>query len=276
VYYRCSVCELFFPLWYRYYGSLFGSENLFVVTYQGHSPQFRPFDLGSLWQVNRPYSETLRAALISDFVAVLLRTYDIVIRCDVDEILVADPRTYRNLADYVEQIDSTHVTAIGFDLLEDLPDLPLEMEQPIVLAQRKLAMPSSFLHKTSLTTIPLRWAEGFHACSAVPKFSALFNFHLKFTDVSARVSWFRTMLQEALSGSREEEYFRDGEIRLLGHQRWCCSLPTRDDDGEFMSAEPLLEFLKTVQLNQDTNIYQGKMGNADFTRLIPRFFYGVF
>src|SRR5271166_2073990 len=94
-----TSAEFFFPFWHRYYASQFGAANLHVVTYAGMKPLFSRVELGDLWEVSAKYDDTLRVGVIADLISALLRSHDVVLRCDVDEFLVPDPAAYANLAE---------------------------------------------------------------------------------------------------------------------------------------------------------------------------------
>src|ERR1700692_4382329 len=94
--------DFFFPRWRRYYGGLFGYQNLHVLTHTGMKQLFLDAGIGNVWEVNSSYNDMLRANVIADLIAVLLRSYDVVLRCDVDEFLFPDPSRFLDLTDFVE------------------------------------------------------------------------------------------------------------------------------------------------------------------------------
>jgi len=179
--------DFYFPLWYRYYaGQTGGTDNLHVVTFETEVDAFRPFALGSITPLQK-YNNELRAKVINQVVNHLLEDYEVVIRVDTDEFLVPDPALFRSLRDYIDALKLAHVTAYGFNLIPDRNDPPLDIASPILYRQRHLAQPSDALCKTCVTTIPLRWAPGFHFCSEMPSFDSLFLFHTKLADVDIQL-----------------------------------------------------------------------------------------
>src|SRR4051812_14134476 len=104
--------------WHRYYASQFGAENFHVVTCAGLGPAFAGISLGSLEELPSPYDDALRSVHIAARTADLLETHDVVLRCDVEEILVPAPRRHASLPAYVEANALPYVTARGVDLVE--------------------------------------------------------------------------------------------------------------------------------------------------------------
>ncbi len=133
-----SIAEdFFFPLWRRYYGGLFGDAALHVVTYEGGA-RFADPRLGGVLRLPVGYEDGLRAWVISDYVAMLLHANDVVVRVDVDEFLVVDPRAGASLPEFIARSDRPHLTARGFDVVQIMAKPPLQPDRP-VLAQRQFA-----------------------------------------------------------------------------------------------------------------------------------------
>ena len=251
----------FFPRWQRYYGGLFGPENLHVITYAGMKPLFHDVQVGNIWEVNSPYDDKLRVDLIADFTAVLLNSYDVVLRCDVDEFLFPDPAKFLNLADFVEQNKHPYVTARGVDVIELEDDLPLDSGARVLGNQRHYGLRSAALNKTCLTTVPLRWAAGFHGANVPPHFSCLYNFHLKWADIKARIAWNEKMLMGLTPGTSEHTYFAVGAEHLLSVAQF---FSNKAKLGEEAENEFDQRFLDSVSIHQESQIYQGEFITQDF------------
>jgi hypothetical protein len=157
-----------FHVWYNYYSSLFGAEHVYVVTYKGLSRKFGNLELGGLWEIPEDYNDPVRCRVISSLVSALLQSYDYIIRCDIDEILVPDPRHVPDLATFVETLDRPYVTGRGLEVMEGYDDPPLRPGIRILVEQRKIAFRSSSVNKTSITSVPLEWGSGFHGCTVYP------------------------------------------------------------------------------------------------------------
>lgn len=248
-----------FPHWHRYYAAQFGAENLHVVTYAGLGPAFADVRLGSLEELPFLYDDGLRPGHIAARVAALLQTHDVVLRCDVDEFLIPDPRRHASLAAYVEGLALPYVTARGVDLVEMPDDPPLILDGRPLLGQRHWGVRTASLNKTALTTVPLAWGPGFHAANVRPVFDYLYLIHTKFADVKGRVAWFEAMLAKVRPGSSEAEYYADGRAKLEGFVKWLWKLERKDQSIQAAVAFDI-EFLKTVRKSSIDEIYQG-----DFT-----------
>ena len=248
--------DYFFPYWHRYYASQFGAENLHVVTYAGLGPAFTDFTLGRLEALPSLYDDTQRPLHIAARVAELLKTHDVVLRCDVDEFLVPDPRKHASLAAYVEGNTLPYVTARGVDLVEVEEDPPLILDGRPLLEQRRWGVRTASLSKTALTTVPLTWAPGFHAANVSPVFDDLFLIHTKFADVKRRVAWFEIMLKEVAPGSSEAIYYSDGRVKLSGFNSYLARLAL-STITVYNSRAFDEEFLSTVSRNPASEFFQG-------------------
>jgi hypothetical protein len=265
-----TSAEFFFPRWKKYYGNLFGAQNLYLVTYQGKGRELFDDGVINIWELYTTYNDSLRAKVISELVATLLHTYDVVLRCDVDEFLVPDPTKFIDLSDYVEKNELPYVTARGVDLIELADDKPLENDKPILGFQRCYGQRAASLNKTCLTTIPLCWTPGFHATNVFPVFSDLYNFHLKWGDIKSRISWHEKMLEGLFPGSSEYEYFGIESAHLIEHQNYLASKSRVEGQS---SDDFDRQFLATVSFNPAEKIYQGEFLIQDFLFLIDEAFH---
>ena len=251
----------YFPRWRDYYGRLFGMQNLHVVTYSGMRWLFDGTGVGNVWELNCGYDDKVRSSVIADFVTVLLNTYDVVLRCDVDEMLVPDPARFPDLAAFVQQNDLPYVTARGIDVIELTDDPDLVPNVPILGRQRRYGTRSSAGNKTCLTTIPMRWAAGFHAASAAPRFSGLYNFHLKSADLRSRIAWHDLMAATLDQGTGEYRYFNTDREHLTALQQYLSSLPRMGTEHERAFDQ---RFLDTVRHNKTHDVYEGDFISQDF------------
>ena len=266
--------EYLFPVWIDYYGGLFGRENLFVVTYDGIKSLF-PVDLGFVWDMNTPYSDDIRAKVLSSLCSSLLDVYHAVIRCDVDEFLVADPRKYATLRNFVTSSDVPYITARGIDVIETSDELEFKTDTGL-LAQRQFGVRSAALNKTCVIQSPVRWAPGFHGADVFPKFDRLFLFHMKFADIKGRIKWFDHMSSLGFAAdSREATYFSQGAQKLSEHQKWLLKKPVVHGWPEIDDKSFDTRFIESVTYNQIHRIYQGAFTTGDSVFRIPDDFRGI-
>jgi hypothetical protein len=166
------------PIWRHYYSGQVGEDNLFIL--DDGSTDGSTDGIPNVIRLPRSeMDETRRAAVVSNFCAALLMRYDAVICTDCDELVVADPRKYEGLPDYVARRTFDYATCIGLNVLHILTqEPPLKPSAPI-LRQRGYAMYRSSSCKPSVTRVPLAWSPGFHSCDRPPAPDPdLFLFHL--------------------------------------------------------------------------------------------------
>jgi len=105
------------PIWQKYYGRIFGGENLFIIDHGSSDGS-----TGLVGRANKillprtELDEHKRCVYMADFHKALLNYFDTVIYTDCDEILVPDLSEYQNLADYVDRSDFEYIAPIGLDV----------------------------------------------------------------------------------------------------------------------------------------------------------------
>lgn len=267
-----TSAAFFFPRFTAYYGKLFGRQHLHVVTYAGMAAEFANSGITNIIELDAGYDDTLRARVISELTTKLLERYEVIIRADIDEFIIPDRAHFADLADYVERNELPYVTAHGVDVIELADDEPLQPGLPVLGQQRRYGIRAASLNKTCLTTVPIRWANGFHACTMFPRFGQLYNFHYKFADINGRIAWHERMLAGLPPGSPEHKYFSHGAEHLLALQRF---LSTRPRQGEETERDFAHRFLDEVGYNKANQIYQGPFISQDFLFEIDAKFAGA-
>lgn len=216
--------DYFLPVWIDYYGRCFGAENLFVVSYE-RDLAIPPGRVGRQLRLERPYDQHLRVQLINEVVPELLKRYACVIRVDVDEFLVPDPRKYADLRQYVETRSDAYVTAQGLDVVETAADRQLAYDVAPLLGQRSAAVKASAYSKTCLVRTPIRWFPGFHTADVAPAFDDLYLFHMKFADAGRRLVWFDHMAERCKADAVQVRHFRAGRREFLSTLDYFRALP---------------------------------------------------
>jgi FkbM family methyltransferase len=196
--------DFYFPLWHKYYGRHFGENNLHVISFGGEERSFSKFALGSL-VIAPGYEEFDRAQRVSEKCAALLEESDFVIRCDVDEFIVPDPRHYSDIRHYITELNDSYVTSYGYNVIQAETEPPLDLIGNILTVQRRYAYPMDSLCKTCIVSSPLRWDIGFHNASKPPKFNELYLFHMKLADLSIQAE-IGTMIARRASEERLQKY----------------------------------------------------------------------
>lgn len=162
--------EFFLTRWISYYGAEIGTENLYI--YLDGTDQIVPANADCATIKKFPHTEQPRQAgdktrikMLSELAVTLFdRGYDIVIGCDCDEFLVADPATGMGLAQYLSQMRAHCCTSgLGLDIGMDLKsEDKLDPRLPF-LVQRKYALLSTRYTKPVVLMRPATWGSGFHS-----------------------------------------------------------------------------------------------------------------
>ena len=153
---------VFLPIWLRYYSRFFAPEDLYVIDTDpprvpAHGEQRfvrvpAPHDgLDNLWMVAR----------VEELQHNLLGRYDVVVVCDVDEIVAPSPR-WGTLSEYLDVFGERWVNCLGYEVLHMRErEPPLRTNEPI-LAQRRYWYFNAGYNKPSIATVPMYWRPGFH------------------------------------------------------------------------------------------------------------------
>lgn len=266
----------FFPIWCRYYGDLFGRENLHVISYEG-IPKIDGSGLGSVIRLPIPWDDGTRAALFSDLVTFMLGAYDVVIRTDTDEILVVDPAVAPDLRSYLQTMEGSHCTARGFDVVQTVSEAALEPGP--ILAQRRFAYPNTALNKTCIVRTPVRWSPGFHWCTRPPQAGAVFLLHLKRVDVAWELRWHQEMLGRIGDNPKVPQYTRDhysfDHEKVLKHNLFVSLLPRLTGIESWYREDLQLEFIASVQVEAGTGLQVGAYRLDEVLCAIPDAWRGL-
>lgn len=176
--------NLFLPLWQRYYGGLFGYGNLFVIddgSTDGSTANLGPTRV--LDRPQRPFDERERADEAAAFLEELLKFYDWVIYCDVDEFLVLDPLLNMDFQAYLRQAPGKHLNAVGINILHNVhAEAEYAAEIPVFRQRRFGAFDRSYC-KQLVHSESVRFRPGFHMSNRMRNFvPGLFLMHLAHLD----------------------------------------------------------------------------------------------
>ncbi len=160
--------DFFLSRWIKYYGDLFGTENLYI--YLDGTDQHIPENAQNAHITKLPHTDMSRSSgdkyrinLISDLANKLLKEYDIVIGCDCDEFLIVDPKLNTNLHEYLSSKKiKTTLSGLGLDVGQHMThEKTLDTSKPF-LSQRHHALLSTRYTKPVVINKPVRWGSGFH------------------------------------------------------------------------------------------------------------------
>jgi hypothetical protein len=157
------------PLWLSYYGRYFDPDDLYVLDHDSSDGSTE--GLEGRCRVVRVHQQTCDhhwlKSTVELFQAFLLRSYDTVLFTDSDEFVIADPRRYAGLDDYIARLARPAARCAGFNVVHQPDEPPLRFDAPL-LAQRRCWHASLLYSKRLLSQIPLRWADGFHLEYSAP------------------------------------------------------------------------------------------------------------
>jgi len=161
---------LFIPVWARYYQKHFPTEDIFVLDHDSDDPitlqVSREFNRVPVHRTASFDHEWLRDT-VKSFQAFLLRSYELVLFVEVDEIVAPEPKRYpEGLSEFIEHFgasDKSLSRCTGYEIVHDARggEDALDWEAPI-LAQRRQCRRSVSYSKPLLARIPLEWSLGFH------------------------------------------------------------------------------------------------------------------
>ncbi|WP_169308825.1 glycosyltransferase family 2 protein [Paracoccus gahaiensis] len=264
------------PKWVKYYGQIFGKENLFIFDHGSDDGSTENLGAVNIIKLPRtPFSDIVRSKMISSFSASFLSFFDYFIYTDADEFLCVDPVKYINLKNYLHVKAPEHVTAIGLNIFHSFEDeAPLNISRP-VLTQRSYAYFLPSMCKTLITKKPTNWGGGFHACNHRQNFDEVYNFHLKQMDREIALDRLRILRSIERDGDfGTHQRIEDAKMNLIFKQ-----INSRDREDNFDFSFEIEELEENISKNHaDKYIfnvdYQSRHRNN--LRKIPEQFKGIF
>jgi hypothetical protein len=152
--------KFFLPLWLAYYSKHFPEEDIFVLD---HDSIERP-NVGNanLMPVHREetHSYAWLTHVAYQFQRFLLTSYEWVLFCDIDEIIVS-PKV--GLGKFIDSLGKEHdlVRCLGYEIIQQRHEPFIDWAKPL-LRQRETCYGSILYSKTLLSRRSLPWAVGFH------------------------------------------------------------------------------------------------------------------
>ncbi|MEM1193472.1 MAG: glycosyltransferase family 2 protein [Pseudomonadota bacterium] len=194
------------PIWRRYFGGIFGSENLFILDHGSNDDSTENLRGENRIKLFREtFSNADRVRLISKLHESLLAIYDYAIYTDCDEFLVADLGTGRTLKEFIEVRRRPYFTPVGLNLVHLTgPEGKLNDRKPI-LSQRRHVQFVSPMMKTLISSVPITWKAGFQSSTVYPFIeNDLYLFHLKRFDLSNDLA--RTKITRSIVRPESEQH----------------------------------------------------------------------
>jgi hypothetical protein len=180
--------NFFSPIWKKYYGGLFGVENLHIIGSIATDEYLNIFEganfheLGSTTHGDNAY--IIKRVMQLQYE--LLQSYETVVFADSDEFIVPDPDKYRNLKEFLELNNDIYFKVQGWNVVHLINQEPnINLDLPII-SQRKYWYKNGsefgggeskmlIIRKPHVSYIAgMHWSE-----PSVIEHSDLFNFHLR-------------------------------------------------------------------------------------------------
>lgn len=177
-----------FPYFLEYYKKIVGSQAIYVVTPVPN--EFIHMNLGGILTIkNMVYDDSMRANFMSNLATGLQNYYTWTLVCDVDEIVMPDPRLDMDLLEFIKQKSDAVLVSVGLDVVEEATDLKFDFSRTIQ-EQRGLAIPNSALCKPHIARTAIKYTPGYHYCNHKLELDrselGLLTLHLKFACSAVR------------------------------------------------------------------------------------------
>jgi hypothetical protein len=177
----------FLTAWLKHYGDLFGRQNCYVINH-GYGSEVAELSVGCniIGIPGDPHKnfDVKRWGLLNNLVGGLRKYYRHVIVGDVDELVVVDPDTGKNLLQYLEDAPEKRIlTPLGLEVIHRV-DLEPEAVGDHIIGPRRYVRPAPHYSKPCVVSAAAKISRGGHF-SQYPMLHTpddLYLFHLKFCD----------------------------------------------------------------------------------------------
>ena len=153
----------FLPIWLGYYSQFFSPEDIYVLD---HDTKDGSTSVPGFHRIAVSHETTDMHWMLQQITEMqhkLMQKYDIVVVCDVDEIIAPDPASpCSDLGQYLDRMDEDFVCCLGYEVIHQ-PEVepPIDIERPL-LAQRSTWYHNPLYDKPAIAMIPMNWVPGFH------------------------------------------------------------------------------------------------------------------
>ena len=181
--------------WYNFYKRQIGAENIYIYSH-GNDPKHREIAPdANVMNVPRDESFTLfevnRWRMMGFFASAMLEFYRYMIVSDVDEFIIADPKTGMTTAEYIaahyNKPDAPkNISPLGIEIIHvpDQEPLPIKPDENI-LDRRRFFRPNRNYSKPCIVGGPVSFGPGGHRNTLGPRHMPddLYLVHLKYFDL---------------------------------------------------------------------------------------------
>ena len=206
----------YLPIWLAHYRRQVGLENCYLLDHgSDDGSQGATGGANVVRLLRSPQDDNHHLDLIRRFARTLLGRYRYVLHVDIDELVVADPAHYPDLAHYAAACRHDVVSMIGLELQHVEEEPALNPHRP-VLAQRRYVWFDSAMCKPALTNRRLDWSPGFHCMPDAAPFDDLYLFHLRYADRDIGLARLQRSRAQPWSHPDQARHQRMGDADWLG------------------------------------------------------------
>ena len=169
--------KYFFPIWLKHYSKYYDPEDIYVINHNSTGEFLEDLSQGAnekkynLITVHNDkiWSSRWVSDNMSTFQWFLLQSYESVLCCDVDELIVTDPSSkYIDLRDYYNNTDTEATMVLGFHIASDpTVDKKIDLNMPFLKQRNKITFEKN-LCKPLFSKLHVRYNGGMHSVSNIP------------------------------------------------------------------------------------------------------------
>jgi len=217
--------QLMLPRWVDHYAKQVGVRNLLVLDDNTTDGSTTDLPCTAYRLPPGPWKKGFgkaRERIVNGFARGLLACTDVVIFCDVDELIVPDPAKYSGLIDYLAAHVDDIVAPLALEVLHnDRLEGPLDSGRPL-LQQRRFVKYAPAMCKPLVKRVPTAWEFAFHGIRQPFEIDPdLWLLHLKYADVTtlAEVAEHRRRWHQAEGRGHPQSFWPMGAEELTKRLR---------------------------------------------------------
>ena len=155
--------DVFLPVWFKYYKKHIPEKDIFIYDNDSINPV--PENIATKIHSEYTFDHRWLRQTAFKIMSYLLMFYDYVLCTDADEILIADPRKYKNITDYVQKNPNEIMYSTGYEIVGNKKDTPINFSENL-FNQRKEWVKLKNFYKPVLSSVPIRKMYSDYNCSS--------------------------------------------------------------------------------------------------------------